>query len=51
MVSDEAELVVERTNTYQATEAILIQLAIGSALSKDAAKEFKKVITGLTNNG
>ena len=41
---DEAEMVVERQNTVLASQAIFIQAAIGSALSKDGAKAFKELI-------
>jgi len=51
MIWDEARLVVERLNGAYATEAILVQSAIASALSKDGAKEFKKTISRLNDSG
>jgi len=49
MLWDESELVVERLNSQAITEAILFQMAAGSLLSKDAAREFKKMVTGLND--
>lgn len=51
MVWDEARLAVERINRFHATQAVLVQQAVSSILSKDGAKEFKKTITGLNNHG
>lgn len=44
MIWDEARLVTERINGHIATEAVLIRMAISSALSTKASKEFDKVI-------
>jgi len=51
MVWDEARLVVERHNGAHATQAVLVQLAVASVLSKDGAKEFKKTISRLNDSG
>ncbi|QPZ53311.1 tail protein [Achromobacter phage vB_AchrS_AchV4] len=49
MLWDEGDLVVERLNGQAITEAVLFQMAAGSLLSKDAAREFKKIVTGLND--
>lgn len=49
MVWDEAKLVVERRNRAHATDALLVQMAVASILSKDGAKEFSKKIKGLSS--
>lgn len=51
MVWDESQLVVERLNRDHATSATLMQLAVVSVLSKDGAREFKKTIKKLNDNG
>jgi len=51
MVWDESRLAVARINGFHATQAILVQLAISSALSKEGAKEFKKSIQRLNESG
>lgn len=51
MVWDEARLVVERKNGDHSTNAILTQLAVLSVLSKDGAKEFKKIVNRLNDSG
>lgn len=51
MVWDEAKLVVERRNRAHATDAMLIQLAVGSVLSKKGAQEFSKQIKRLNGSG
>lgn len=48
MVFMEAQFVVERHNREEATRAMLIQLAAGSMLSKDSAREFAKQIKKMT---
>jgi hypothetical protein len=50
MVWDEARIVVKRLNGLEVTQAVLVQLAIGAALSKEGAKEFKKATTRLTDD-
>jgi hypothetical protein len=47
MVWVEAELVAERENRRIATEAVLTQMAVSSVISKQAGKEFRKVIKRL----
>lgn len=51
VVWDEARIVVERHNGAHATQAVLVQLAVSSVLSKDGAKEFKKTINRLNDSG
>lgn len=48
-VVDEAELVVERLNGFEATRAILIQSAMASVHTKEGGKEFKKLIKKLND--
>ena len=50
-LSFEASLVRERANQQSVTEAVLIQAAIGSALSKEGSKNFKTIIEGLNGGG
>ena len=47
-VWDEAEIVVERLNRQAVTEAVLIQSAVASLLSKEGGKEFSKLVKRLT---
>lgn len=47
----ESQLVVERLNQQEATRATLLQLAVGSILSKKTGAEFKKTLKELTKNG
>ncbi|MNK37380.1 hypothetical protein D3C87_559460 [compost metagenome] len=49
MLWDESDLVIERLNGQAITQAVLFQMAAGSLLSKDAAREFKKIVTGLND--
>lgn len=49
MVQDEARLVTERLDGLMATEALLVQLAVSSVLSKKAGALFKKTIEGMTS--
>ena len=49
MLWDEAALVVERLNTAEVTRAALLQMAVSSMFSKEAAKEFKKVTKSLSD--
>lgn len=51
MVWEEATLVVERMNREAASDKVLLQLAAGSLLSKDAGRQFKKTLKELTKNG
>lgn len=51
MVWEEAMLVVERMNREAASDKVLLQLAAGSLLSKDAGRQFKKTLKELTKNG
>lgn len=51
MVWDEASLVVSRINRAHATDALLIQLAVGAVLSKKGAQEFSKQIKRLNGSG
>lgn len=50
-VWDEAELVVERLNSQMVTEAILVQSAVASLLTKEGGKEFTKLTKRLTGEG
>ena len=47
----ESQLVVESLNQQEATRAVLLQLAVGSILSKKTGSEFKKTIKELSKNG
>lgn len=49
MLWDEADLVVERVNSRLSTEAVLIQLAAASVMSKDALKQFNKIVKRLSD--
>ena len=51
MVWDEAQIVVDRLNGFEATRALLTQMAVASMFSKKGGKEFQKLITGLTRDG
>lgn len=50
-VWDEASLIVERLNGMALTQAILIQKAVSSLLSKEGAKDFTDTIKRLTPDG
>jgi hypothetical protein len=50
-VWDEAEIVVERLNRAAVTDAVLIQGAVASLLSKEGGKEFSKLTKMLTGEG
>lgn len=43
----EAGLIVERQNAETATQAVMLRMAIGSVLSKDAAKAFDQQVKAL----
>lgn len=45
----EAEIVRDRVNGLLVSEAILIQHAVGSLLSKEAAKSFKELVENLND--
>lgn len=45
----EAEIVRDRVNGLLVSEAVLIQHAVGSLLSKEAAKSFKELVESLNN--
>ena len=47
MLYDESNIVIERVNGGIITEAQLIQMAIGSILSKGSRKQFSKTIKEL----
>ncbi|ATN93240.1 hypothetical protein [Marinobacter phage PS6] len=47
----ESRLLEEHLNRQTATQAISIQLAIGSALSKEGNKAFKEFVKRMTNDG
>ena len=47
MVNDEAALVVERENGRMVSEALLLQSAVGSILSRQARSAFTKKIKSL----
>lgn len=47
----ESQLVVERQNQQAVTNAVLLQLAVGSILSKKTGSEFKKTLKKLSPNG
>ena len=44
LANDESRLIHRRVNGYHATQAIAVQGAIGSVMSKEGAREFKKTI-------
>ena len=48
MVSDEAELIVERQNRNLATGAILMQAAVGSTQYKEMGEVFRQLIAELS---
>lgn len=47
MLIQEAELVADRLNRLEATRAALLQMAVGSLLSKDVGEQFRKVLDDL----
>lgn len=47
---DECQLIVERINNEKVTEAILIQSAVASLLSKEGGKQFSKLVKRLTSD-
>ena len=49
MVWDEAESSVDRINAQTVTETVLMQMAVGSILSKKAGAELKKILKGLSS--
>lgn len=50
-VWEETELVVARTNQILATETLLTQMAVSSLFSKEAGRDFNKLIKRLTDGG
>lgn len=50
-VWEEAELVVSRDNNQLASEALLTQMAVSALFSKEAGREFQKLISRLTDGG
>jgi hypothetical protein len=44
LVWDEARIVREHLNRQETTRATLLQMAVASVLSKDAAREFSRTI-------
>jgi len=48
MVWDEVSLARRRMNSILATEALLMQLVVGSVMSDDSGKALKKAIEELT---
>ncbi len=50
-VWEEAEIVMDRQNRTMASEAVLLQAAVSSVLSKPAAKEFGRLIKRLNEGG
>lgn len=50
MLFDEARLVAERLNQNHATSAVLLQLAVGGLLDKDANAVFQKSVETILKN-
>lgn len=50
-VWEEAELVVDRINNDVCTETLLLQMAVSSLFSKEAGRDFQKIIKRLSNGG
>lgn len=50
-LADEAALIVQRINGQAVTDALLLQNAAASVLSKEGAKQFKKLIKQLSEAG
>lgn len=48
MVWQESEIATARINNLAATNALLIQAAIGAALSKEGQQHFRETIADLT---
>lgn len=51
MLWDEAQLVVERINSMEASRAVVMRAAIASVVSKPGMKEFKQLIKELSAGG
>lgn len=49
MLQSEAELAIQRVNAHLVTTALLTQAGIGSLLDKDAARNFKDAVKGLSD--
>lgn len=50
-VWEEAHLVTSRLDQATATETLLLQMAVSSLFSKEAGREFQKIIKRLTDGG
>lgn len=50
-VWEEADLVVDRINNDLSTETLLLQMAVSSLFSKEAGRDFHKIIMRLSNGG
>lgn len=48
-VWEEAQIIVKRQNRMTATGVALFQMAVSSLFDKDAGKELKKTVEGLTD--
>jgi hypothetical protein len=46
-MSDEASLIVERTNALMATEGTIIQAAAAAVMTKEGGKHFQNVLASL----
>lgn len=51
MLWEESQLVVERINRFEATRTVLLQAAVASLFSKDGARQFTKLVQGMTKDG
>jgi hypothetical protein len=49
MVMDEVKLATQRVNNLAATQAVLMQLVVGSMFSESSGKSFEAQIKRLTN--
>lgn len=47
----ESEIIHSRINHLAATEALLLQMAVGSLLDKKSATAFTKMVKGLVKDG
>lgn len=48
-VWEEAHFVVQRTNRDVATETLMLQMAVSTLFSKDAGRDFNKIIKRMTD--
>lgn len=51
MLFVEAEIVRDRINGLAVTQAILLQNAVASVISKEGGKAFKEIVERLSNGG